>query len=362
MTNAITLTNGGAVYDVILAPSLEAQLDTSGRRAVKSRLAAFAYWLDKTGRGWQSPDLAAYAAQMQADGLAASTIAAHLSTIRARYIGSKRGGAVPGLLQDNTLRQHMLDQAPGSPADRRAFVEELHTRIKNALVVPGGAIRAVKAQDTADNHGTRLTPQQAAALLAAPGVHTLAGLRDTAIIALMLATGARAAEVAALVDDDYKQTLGGAPALLVRDGKGGKSRVVPYGGMDYVIAIVDAWRNRAGITSGPVFRGLYKGGRTVRKTAITTVAIEHILARYPVSIGGELTTITPHDLRRTYAKLAYLAGMDTLAIKDNLGHSDVKTTLRYIGTMDSTARQPGALVAFDVAGLKSAGMYRHRVR
>ena len=50
--------------------------------------------------------------------------------------------------------------------------------------------------------------------------------------------------------------------------------------------------------------------------------------------------VTPHDLRRTYAKQQYLNGMDIVAIRDNLGHESIETTLIYIGEQNAEKRVP----------------------
>jgi integrase len=95
--------------------------------------------------------------------------------------------------------------------------------------------------------------------------------------------------------------------------------------------------------SSTVFHGIYKGGQNVRPTRITVRAIGDILNRYPVSIGGELVLANPHDLRRTYARRCYEAGVPLLAIQQNLGHADSKTTLGYIGTLDADQRRPPSI-------------------
>ena len=69
---------------------------------------------------------------------------------------------------------------------------------------------------------------------------------------------------------------------------------------------------------------------------ITVRTFERRLLLYPVD---ELL-INPHDLRRTYAKQQYLNGMDIMAIKDNLGHTSIETTLSYIGEMNAEKRVP----------------------
>ena len=57
-------------------------------------------------------------------------------------------------------------------------------------------------------------------------------------------------------------------------------------------------------------------------------------------IDGELRTVKPHDLRRTYARNAYEFGMDLERIRQNLGHTSLQTTQTYIGELDGKDRHP----------------------
>ncbi|MCJ7625997.1 MAG: hypothetical protein MUO76_21095, partial [Anaerolineaceae bacterium] len=102
-------------------------------------------------------------------------------------------------------------------------------------------------------------------------------------------------------------------ALHVREGKGAKERLVPYGELDWCLVVVDKWLEAAGISSGPVFRGLYKGGKKLRPGRQSLRAIEYITTAYPIARNGEMVIVRPHDLRRTYARRLYEAGADTMA-------------------------------------------------
>ena len=73
---------------------------------------------------------------------------------------------------------------------------------------------------------------------------------------------------------------------------------------------------------------------------MTTRSIQRLLNRYPISIDGEQRTVTPHDLRRSYARNLFKAGISIEVIRQNLGHVDVKTTQAYIGVLDGSARAP----------------------
>ncbi len=139
------------------------------------------------------------------------------------------------------------------------------------------------------------------------------------------------------------QTLGGERAVHVRRGKGAKERLVPYGDLSWCLQYVDAWMSHAGVGSSAVFRGFYKGAKSVRRTALTVRAVQDVLDRYPLIVNGEVVTARPHDLRRTYARRLYEASVPLVAIQQNLGHADTKTTLGYIGTLDADLRWPPAL-------------------
>ena len=73
---------------------------------------------------------------------------------------------------------------------------------------------------------------------------------------------------------------------------------------------------------------------------MTTRSMQRMLGRYPISIDGQQQNVTPHDLRRSYARNLFMAGISTEVIRQNLGHLDVKTTQAYIGVMDGSDRAP----------------------
>lgn len=316
------------------------------------RLVTYARWLDEQRRVWLQPNLVRYRdyllnAYEGRDGkpLSHRSVKAHLSTIRARY---------RALLRDNTIRDELYAMIPAgaSAADRKAIVDELLKRVENAIDPEAAPVKTVKQQDVHDEVHLRLTATEANALLSAPGLDTLKGVRDTAIISLLLCTGLREAELCSLNTSDLRRRLGGELSLHVRHGKGAKGRLIPYGELEWCLAIVDCWIASARVASGPVFRGFYRGAKRVRSTRLTVRAINQILDQYPIMVDGELTTVNPHDLRRTYARRLYESGMDLLAIRDNLGHADTRTTLKYIGEMDVDKRKPPTLYTFNISALR----------
>ena len=321
-------------------------MPTHPNKDEKSRLGFFIDWLARTNRPWYQPDLAAYRDYLLKERtrldsnhnqvlapLAPTTVLAHLATIRGRY---------DQLIRSNQIRDRLyaMTDAHGSPADRKAMVDELFIRLANDLHPATAPVTMVDKQDIADSEHLRLKPYQVEALVKAPGISTLRGLRDTAMIALMVCTGIRAAEVADLRREDLRQSLGEELSLRVRHGKGNKQRLIPYGPLDWCLMYVEGWLEQAEIIDGYVFRGIRRGGKTVRKTGIGPWTVNDIMNNYPVMIDGDLRLVKPHDLRRTYARNAFEFGMDLERIRQNLGHTSLQTTQTYIGELEGKDRHP----------------------
>jgi len=306
----------------------------------RHRLSGFTAWLDAHCHDWSAPDLAAYRDHLLNErGLSPTSVQSHLATIRSRY---------KALLRDNAVRDGLYALTPpdASGAERKAFVDEVLQRLRNATDPATAIVKVVVQQDRLDTTHLRLSAAQANALLDAPGVSTSLGLRDTAILALLLCTGLREAELCHLDVADLRQHYGGALALHVREGKGAKGRLVPYGELEACLAYVEAWLSYAQISVGAVFRGFYKDGKHVRPSRLTPRAVQNILKRYPVIVDGRPVTATPHDLRRTYARRLYDAGVELMAIQQNLGHSNLRTTQVYVGALDVEKRRPPAIYRF----------------
>lgn len=318
-----------------------------------SRVSIFARWQQATGRTWTTPDLAAYRDHLLEQGKKPSTIGAHLATIRSAYARLLAADATRDQLY--TLAGEELQRLghDDNPANRKAFVDERVTRLENALDPSTAPITIVKRQDLADVQHIRLTKEQAEALLDAPGVVPTERLRDTALLAFALCTGLREMELCNLEVADLRQHLGGELAVMVREGKGCKQRLVPYGELAWCLVIVDKWLKAAGIKDGKLFRALRRGGQRVRD-GLSVRAVEVIVTKYPVlGDDGKLLTVRPHDLRRTYARQLYENGVDLISISQNLGHTDTRTTLAYIGTMDADKRRAPRLYSYDLSKLRA---------
>ena len=245
----------------------------------KSRLGFYIEWLTKNGREWYNPDLRIYRDYLlhervrpdkdgnpRAATLAPRTVVAHLATIRARYAQ---------LMLNSEVQDDLIDLGDLAPPDdddgqkARQMAEMFLVRLQKDVHPSVAQVKVVESQDVADSEHLRLKPYQVSALVQAPGITSLRGLRDTALITLMVCSGIRAAEAAALHVADLRQHLGGELSLRVREGKGGKQRLIPYGPLDWCLMYVDAWLREAEIKAGHVFRGIRRGGKTVRPSMVS---------------------------------------------------------------------------------------------
>ena len=310
-----------------------------GSKSRRSRLQRFYDWQRSSGHFWYQPALKQWRDYLlQHEQLKATTVRAYLSTVRSAY---------QQLLRSNEVRQCLYDLMPSdlSPERQLALMTEFEARLKNEIDANNAPVTIIEVQDEGDTDHLWLTPPQVATLILTPGVDTIKGLRDTAMMALMLCTGVRAAELLALDVDDLQVLFGSTLALRVKSGKGAKQRLIPYGAQDWGLTLTQQWLDRAGISSGSVFVGMRKGdnfylnkdGHHVR---LSERSLEYTLRDYPISLNGELQTATPHDLRRTYARQLYLTGTDLTAIQQNMGHDGQDITLGYIGTLDAKQREP----------------------
>jgi integrase len=190
-------------------------------------------------------------------------------------------------------------------------------------------------------HGVRtgnwLTKQEAERLINTPDVTTVKGRRDHAILAVLIGCGLRREEASRL-SFDHLQQRDGRWCVVDLVGKHGRIRTVPMPA--WAKAAIDNWVAAAGIGSGAIFRGVNKGD-CVTGDALTAQGILRCVAKY--------SSVAPHDLRRTYAKLAHKGGAKLDQIQLSLGHASLTTTERYLGVHQDLTDAPCDYLHLDLA-------------
>lgn len=235
---------------------------------------------------------------------------------------------------------HLRDRklSAGSINQQLAAIRKLVTEAADNGLLEESVAESVRRVPGARQEGRRtgnwLMREEAQAWLNEPDTQTLQGMRDRALLAILLGCGLRRAEAAALSFSDIQQREG-RWVLVDLLGKRDKLRSVPV--PTWAKAAVDAWSAACGVTEGYVFRAVNKGDK-VQGEGITAQAIRNIVAGYAMRIGPN--GIAPHDLRRTFAKLAHKGGAALDQIQLSLGHESIQTTEKYLGVEQDLTDAP----------------------
>lgn len=258
------------------------------RRAYERALTDFIVWHRETGaQGFSKATVQAHVSALRESGVSASSINQRLTAIRKLALEA----ADNGLIDDSMARAI-------------ARVEGIRKEGKRL--------------------GNWLSKEQAQQLLELPDVSTVKGLRDRAILAVLLGCGLRREECAGLTVGHIQQREG-RWVIVDLVGKRSKTRSVPM--PSWCKYAIDAYMLAAGIVDGVLFRSVRRGDK-IQESGMTSQAVFNVVRAYGDELGVD---VRPHDLRRTFAKLAHKgdAGIDQIQL--SLGHASIQTTERYLG-------------------------------
>ncbi len=160
-----------------------------------------------------------------------------------------------------------------------------------------------------------LTPDDIGQALERIDRRSTIGLRDRAILEVLIATGIRNSELRALTMSDVDFEDG---TLLVRRGKGGKVRIVPMG--------------RAGVALGLyITHGRPRLAGRAKVDALFLSREHRALSREAlVAIVRRRTGVAPHRLRHACATHLAYRGVQREKIQAVLGHANFDTTKIYV--------------------------------
>jgi integrase/recombinase XerD len=167
-----------------------------------------------------------------------------------------------------------------------------------------------------------LTPAEIARLLAVPDLADPLGLRDRAMLEVLYATGIRRAELARLECADANLGRG---TLTVRQGKGGKDRVVPLGprAAGWVARYLDEVRPRLTLDAREPGLFLTGYGEPFNPDVLTRMMTAWMKS---AGLAGRGSC---HLLRHTCATHMLENGADVRYIQQLLGHANLETTAIY---------------------------------
>jgi integrase/recombinase XerD len=258
--------------------------------AYRRDLAHLCGWLGRSPADASADDLAAYVAQLRADGLAPTTVARRLAAVRSFF----RHQVLLGVRTDNPAANVEL------PKRRRTLPRTL-------------------------------SPSEVERLLDAAAGTTPRALRDRALAELLYGAGLRVSE-AVSVD---RQSVDLENRLVRCLGKGNKERVVPIGreAVDALRRYVSRGRPYLERRNRPELFLNANGG------PLTRAGVFLILRRLAAKAGLEPERIHPHLLRHSFATHLLEGGADLRAVQEMLGHADLATTELYTHVSDRRRRE-----------------------
>jgi integrase/recombinase XerD len=154
------------------------------------------------------------------------------------------------------------------------------------------------------------------------------GLRMTAMLELLYATGLRVSELVSLPLAAVRDK----PAIIVR-GKGNKERLIPVGqaardALKKYIGVREKFLSTKQKSSSWLFPAAAKSGH------LTRASFANMLKDIAARAGISPSQVSPHVLRHSFATHLLSHGADLRSLQQMLGHSDISTTQIYTHVLD----------------------------
>ena len=190
--------------------------------------------------------------------------------------------------------------------------------------------------------GRWLTSAGARELLGIPDSGSVRGKRDRAILAVLLGCGLRRGEVAAVSVAQFRIV---EDRWVIADlvGKHGRIRTVAV--PVWAKTAVDEWCRAGSILAGRLFRQIKKcaavTGEGFSAQAVYDIVLEHARKVDP--------DVRPHDLRRSFARLAHEGHAPIEQLSMTLGHASIATTERYIAAKRHFRVAPCDVLDLDIS-------------
>jgi site-specific recombinase XerD len=307
-----------AAIPVTLRAALETAADLAGnekapatRKAYASDFRIFARWCAAHGLAALPADPAAVAgfiADEASRGVKASTLSRRIAAIKHRH---KAAGEA-------------------SPTDD----ERVKAVVRGARRTLGVAPRKLAAATAEKTIGMSTLTRGG-----------LAGKRDRAILLLGFAMAARRSELVALDVADIEECPEGLRVRIRKsrtDQEGaGATVAVVRGSIACPVAAVKDWLAAAGISGGPVFRPVNKGGKVAGRR-LSARSVCDIVKKHAGKLGLNAADFGAHSLRAGFLTSAAARGASIFKMMDVSRHRSVETLRGYVRDANAFRDHAGA--------------------
>jgi len=240
-----------------------------------------------------------------------------------------------------------LDHKPTTVQSYLAAVKLFFQWTAQEGIYPNVAERVKGAKLDTEHKKDYLTSKQTAKLLGAIDRSSLKGLRDYAMLSLMVTTGLRTISIIRADIGDIRAA--GDDTALFYQGKGHEEKADYVKLAEPVEEAIRAYLKARGETNvkAPLFGSIANrnSGERMTTRSISRVAKEHF-----IEVGLESDRITAHSLRHTAATLNLLNGATVEETKQLLGHANINTTLIYSHALERAKNNSEKRIAKAIFG------------
>jgi len=229
-------------------------------------------------------------------------------------------------------------EKPRTIRRRLSALSSLYTHLVEYRVADKNPVREIKRPRVNRKRGVTaaFNTKQARKILDAPSEKTLEGLRDRAILSVLLQAGPRRAEVASMKVSDFYQNMGYYSIRFKRKG-----------GEDHSLALnpqtaqrIEQYLSKSGHGSdveSPLFRPIKENWKTRKKRAekpedkqfLHPDLINRIVKKYVEEALQIERGFSAHSCRATFATTSLTNGSSLEDVQEALGHADATTTKLY---------------------------------
>lgn len=225
---------------------------------------------------------------------------------------------------------------------KAAAIRYAHRLARHALPTDAEAVKIVmrgirRTFGAAPDQKAAATADRIADMIAGIPADTLAGKRDRALLLVGFAGTFRRSELVALTVADLMEVEGGL-RIAIRHSKtdqesAGQEIAIPAGGKLRPVEAVQAWLDAAGITEGPVFRPIAKGGRLL-PGALTAQSVALVIKAHTERVGLDPVDYAGHSLRAGFLTTAAEHGASVFKMMEVSRHRSVDTLRGYVRRAD----------------------------
>lgn len=240
-----------------------------------------------------------------------------------------------------------VDHKPTTVQGYLAAVKLFFQWTEQERLYPNVAQRVKGAKLDTEHKKDYLTTKQVNRLLGAVDRGTLQGLRDYAILSVMVTTGLREVSIVNANIGDIR-TAGDAVALFYK-GKGHEEKATYVKLAEPVEEAVRDYLKARGETDpeAPLFSSIANRNNGER---MTTRSVSRIAKTRLVNVGLESDRLTGHSLRHTAATLNLLNGGTVEETQQLLDHANINTTLIYSHALERAKNNSEERIAKAIFG------------